>query len=134
MPISYSIDFRKKILDAYNNREGTNQDIANRFKISISTVKRIGKRFKETGKVETYLNRSGRKMKISENIINKLLLKIKDDPNLTLKEMQKILANKLGVNVTIPTIYMSIKNKDVRYKKKSHYASQRDRDDVKKKS
>lgn len=52
MPKAYSIDFRKKILDAYLQKEGTNEELAERFKISISTVKRIAQRYKNSGEVK----------------------------------------------------------------------------------
>lgn len=57
MPKAYSIDFREKVLDAYLNHEGSNREIAKRFKISISTVKRIGQRYRNTGKIELYIHR-----------------------------------------------------------------------------
>jgi hypothetical protein len=35
--------------------------------------------------------------------------------------------------VTVPTIHIALKKRKFRHKKKSHYASQRDREDIKKK-
>lgn len=64
--MAYSIDFREKILDVYVNKEGTNEEIAERFKVSIATVKGISRCYKETGKVEMCLDNIGRPMKLDE--------------------------------------------------------------------
>jgi len=116
--MSYSIDFRKKILDCYLSQECTNEEIADRFKVSISTVKRIGRRFRETGKIEVYLNRGGRKIKISEENIEFLRQKIKEDPGLTLQEMQSLLLEKYELQVTVPTIHIALKKRNSVIRKK----------------
>ena len=40
----YSLDLRQRIIDAYSNDEGTVLEIAQRFKVSISSVRRLIKR------------------------------------------------------------------------------------------
>lgn len=134
MPSYYSIDFRKKILEAVLEHDETNEEIAERFKVSVSTVKRVGRRFRETGKIEVYLNRGGRKIKIPEEALNTLRQMIKHNSSLTLREMQEVLDSKFGIQVTLPTIHIALKGKNVRYKKNSPYAIQQDREDVKKKA
>ena len=91
MPKAYSIDFRGKILDAYLKQEGSNQKIAERFKISISTVKRIGQRYRNTGKVELYINRVGRKLKITDKAKSIIKQTISTKPDASLEEIREIL-------------------------------------------
>lgn len=51
MPKPYSIDFRKKIVAAYENKEGSMQKLADRFKVSKNFVADLLKRVKQTGQV-----------------------------------------------------------------------------------
>jgi transposase len=51
----YSIDLRQKIVDAYSNQEGSYRELAQRFSVSFSFVKRLLKRYKDTGKIEPKL-------------------------------------------------------------------------------
>ena len=49
--MTYSIDFRKKVLEAYKNKEGCMRDIADRFNVSLIFVFTLWRRYKETGDV-----------------------------------------------------------------------------------
>lgn len=131
--MAYSVDFRKKILDAYLKREGTNQEIAERFKISLSTVKRIGQRYRETGKTELYLDNIGRPMKLDEAGIRTLKMLVKQRADSSLDELSRMLYEKTQIQLTAQALHYIFKRLGVSYKKKSYYASQRDRPDVKKK-
>lgn len=131
--MAYSVDFRKKILEAYLNDWDTNQEIAERFKVSISTVKRIGQRYRKTGKVELYLENIGHKSKVDENAQNILKEIIQEKPDSTLEEMSQALQERCHILVTAQAIHYILKNLKITHKKKSIYASQRDREDIKKK-
>lgn len=133
MPKSYSIDFRKKILATYLNKEGTNQEIADRFKISVSTVKRIGRRYRSTGKIELYLHKVGRKPKITNDVVKVLRQTIQITPDASLVEMRALLAKKCNIKVSIQAIYYALKRIKLTHKKKSLYAMQKDSDENKKK-
>ena len=132
MPKAYLIDFREKILDAYLNQEGSNQEIAERFKISISTVKRIGQRYRNTGKIELYINRVGRKPKITDQAKDLIKQTISVKPDVSLEEVREILEKNCKIYVTIQAIHYFLQSLKISYKKKSLYACQRDTDEVKK--
>ena len=134
MAKSYSMDLRHKILETYLEKEGTNQEIAKRFKISISTVKRIGQRFRETGKVELYMNRSGRRAKLDDKGLTFLEQLVQKEKDLTLNEIRLKLFKRFHTELTIQAIHYILKDMKLNHKKKSYYASQRDREDIKKKS
>lgn len=133
MPKAYSIDYREKVLEAYLNKEDTNQGLAKRFKISLSTVKRISQRYRETGKVELYLEQVGRKPKLTAELVEYLKMLLRHQTDITLNEMCQALEKYRGVMVTPQAIHYALKAEKITHKKKSYYASQRDRDDVKKK-
>ncbi len=134
MPKAYSIDLRKKVLEADENQEGTNDELAERFKISISTVKRIKQRFKTSGSIEVYINRCGRKAKLDEDAYLALKDIVSTTPDLTLKEIAHLLYQNTKISLKKSAIHNALKNLNLRYKKKSVYAIQRDREDIKKKT
>ncbi len=44
---AYSVDFRQKIVDAYENKEGSIRQVAKRFKVAPSFVQKLLKRYQE---------------------------------------------------------------------------------------
>jgi transposase len=117
MPKAYSIDLRKKILEA--NDECTNDELAERFKISISTVKRIKQRYQRTGSIEVYVNRCGRKPKLDEQAYLVLKNIVATTPDLTLKEIANQLYQATKIVLKKSAVHNALKQLNFRYKKKS---------------
>jgi transposase len=66
---AYSIDLRRKIIDAYKAEEGSYRQLAKRFRVSLSFVQTLLKRYKDTGTVEPLPHSGGRQLKLnSENL------------------------------------------------------------------
>ncbi|WP_211178321.1 MULTISPECIES: hypothetical protein [Brasilonema] len=51
MPAPYSTDVRQRVIDAYNAKEGSVRQLADRFKVSLSFVQRLICRNSYTGQV-----------------------------------------------------------------------------------
>ncbi len=49
---AYSTDLRQKVVDAHNNEEGSQRQLAKRFSVSLSFVQSLLKRFRFCGTVE----------------------------------------------------------------------------------
>lgn len=49
MPVAYSTDLRTRIIDAWTAQEGTQAQLAERFKVSESFVKRVLRRYRISG-------------------------------------------------------------------------------------
>jgi transposase len=49
MPAPYSTDLRQRVIDAYNAKEGSLRQLADRFKVSLSFVQRLICRNSYTG-------------------------------------------------------------------------------------
>lgn len=133
MPKCYGIDFRKKILETHLNKEGSFQSIAIRFKVSLNTVKRIVYRYRETKQVITYLHRAGRRSLIDESGKETLKKLIKEKPDLTLRELQKQYTAIHGIEPVLAVFHRVLKLLKLPYKKKSLFAQQQLREDIKKK-
>ena len=133
MPKSYDVKFREKILEAYLEKEGSILEIAHRFKISESTVKRIARRYKETGKLELYIYNAGRHELI--DTAGKITLQklLKTTPDITLRELQEKYEAIHNVRPVLTVFHNVLKKMKITYKKKSKFAQQQLREDVKKK-
>jgi len=133
MPKYYGIDLRKKILETHLNKEGNYQAIAERFKVSLNTVKRIVYRYRETQQVQTYTHRAGRRELIDESGKETLKKLIKDKGDLTLRELQKQYEAIHGIKPVLAVFHRVLKLLKLTYKKKSLFAQQQLREDIKKK-
>ena len=56
-----SVDLRERILASYDNQEGTRQDIADRYKVSLGMVKKLLQQRRRTGDISPRHHHSGRK-------------------------------------------------------------------------
>lgn len=113
MPIPYSNDLRKKVIDLI--KQGKKRlEISELLSIDKSTIYRWYKRFKELNNVDFKgYNNNQDKIKINPSILEKM---IKDNPSLTLAEMAK----KIG-NVTDITILNTLRRLGYSFKKSHGY-------------
>lgn len=136
MAAPYSQDLRLKIIEAYRLGEGTQEEIAERFKICLLTVKRYWKKFQETGGVEVKNDlKVGRPPCVNNEAAEQRLLDIvAKHRDATLEELCEIYNKKKGVKAVIPVVmHRTLKRLGVKRKKKSHYAAEQDRADVQEK-
>lgn len=88
MPAPYSNDFREKIVLAYQNREGSMNRLAKRFKVSVNFVSTLLKRVRQTGDVAPKPHGGGCRPSIDtlgQHLIRNLIQK---QPDLTLEEIR----------------------------------------------
>ena len=52
MPVAYSTDLRTRVIDAWDAEEGTQRQLAERFKVSLSFVKRVLRRYRTSAQRE----------------------------------------------------------------------------------
>lgn len=133
MPTCYGKDLRQKIVETYENKEGSYKKVAERFKVSLNTVKRVVYRYRKTGKVETYLHRAGRRGLIDESGRETLQKLIKEHADITLREIQQAYEKRHGVKPVLSVFHRVLKELKLPYKKKSLFSEQQLREDIKKK-
>ncbi|MBW4594463.1 MAG: helix-turn-helix domain-containing protein [Brasilonema angustatum HA4187-MV1] len=51
MPAPYSNDLRQRVIDAYTAYDGSLRQLADRFKVSLSFVQRLIRRYRNIGQV-----------------------------------------------------------------------------------
>jgi transposase len=131
MPLPYSKDLREKIVNAYYSRVGSISTIAIIFNVNIRTVKKYLKIDRETGDL-TPGQATGRPPIIGDkerDIIKNIVMKNNDK---TLEEYCEILNVEEKILICKSTMENALKKLKFNRKKKSFFAQEQEREDVKK--
>lgn len=88
-------DLRCRILQAYEQGEGSQPQLAQRFRVSVSYIEKIHCQWRRTGKMERIPHRPGRKPKFTEAIRERLRGWLQQRPDLTLAELQEKLLHEV---------------------------------------
>lgn len=84
---AFSVDLRQRILDAYDAGEGTRQQIADRFAVSLAMVKKLLVQRKATGSIEE-IPKPGRTPIFHGQLREELDAFMRDHPDATLQEIR----------------------------------------------
>ena len=117
MAKAYSDDLRRRILQAYEQREGSETDLARRFRVSLGYVKKIRQQWRRTGKMERVPHQPGRKPKFTEPIRERLRYWLQQQPDLTLGELQEQLRRQERLPVSVPALWVVLRKIGLRLKK-----------------
>lgn len=118
MPAAYSIDLRRRVRDAYLNKEGSQRQIATRFNVSLTFVRNLLKHERITGTITPKQYTRGPSPKITLEIGNLILSKVEKEPDILIKELCDYVENQTGIVVSQSTLYrFLIKNRVTRKKK-----------------
>lgn len=109
-----SLDLRERILAAYDHDEGTREDIAKRFRVSLGMVKKLlQQRSRLKGDIRPQYHRSGRKPKLAVHH-QALGQELAQKPDLTLKELRAA----LKLDCSLPAIHYALQKLGLTYKKR----------------
>ncbi len=113
---AYSIDLRQKIIEAYQNQEGSPRKLAQRFKVSLSFIQNLLKRYRETGEIAPRQRGKGFAPKLAKytKIVEQL---VSDQNDATLKELQESLEHETGVRLSISNICRFLQKRKLTRKK-----------------
>ena len=109
-----SLDLRERILAAYDQQEGTREEVARRFRVSLGLVKKLLQQRRRTGDIAPRHHYSGRKPQILPAHQSRLRALLDRQPDLTLKELRAA----TGLGCTLPAIHYVLKKLDLTYKKR----------------
>ena len=87
-----SLDLRERILAAYDQKEGTREEVARRFRVSLGLVKKLLQQRRHTGDLRPRHRFSGSKPKLVQSHQQQLRQLLARKPDLTLEEMRQALA------------------------------------------
>ena len=109
-----SLDLRERILSAYDNKEGTREQVAARFRISLGMVKKLLQQRRRTGNIAPQHHRAGRKptiLAVHRSQFRALLQKKND---LTLNELRAA----SGLHCSLQAINVVLGKMGLTYKKR----------------
>ena len=109
-----SVDLRERILASYDKREGTRDEVANRYRVSLGMVKKLLQQRRHTGDIAPRHHYSGRKPIILASHHRQMEALLGRKPDLTLKELRTAVA----LDCTLPAIHYALQKLGLTYKKR----------------
>lgn len=108
------MDLRERILAAYDRGEGTRDQIASRFQVSLGSVKKLIQQRRHTGNIAPRHHLSGRKPIILESHKKAMEKQLASKPDMTLEELRDV----VGLSCTLPAIHHALAAMGLTYKKR----------------
>ncbi len=124
---TFSQDLRERIVAAYDRGDGTRQQIAERFDVSLGMVKKLLQQRRHTGDIAARHRYSGAKPKITARHQQQLEHLVCDHPDMTLEELR----DAVGLSCTPQAIHYALGRMGLSSKKKTLRASELNRPDIK---
>ena len=126
---AYSVDLRQKIIEAHNQKEGSQRQLAKRFRVSLSFIENLLKRYRTEGTVEPRAHGGGRVAKLSVEQEQVLANLGAEDNDGILVELCARLEQHSGVSVSRATMG-SIVQKLKLTRKKTLHATERETENL----
>jgi transposase len=111
--VPYSIDLRERVLKAVDEGEGTQEQVAERFRVSARWVRKLLARRAATGSIAPEPNGGGRKPLIQGEAAEALRAAVRADPDATLGELREA----TGFTGCLMTIWRAIERLKITRKK-----------------
>ncbi len=109
-----SLDLRERILTSYDRKEGTREEIAARYQVSLGMVKKLLQQRRRTGDLRPRHRYSGRKPKILGSHRQQMRSLLSKKPDLTLKELRSA----VQLSCSLPAIHYALEEMGLTYKKR----------------
>ena len=118
MPVAYSEDLRSRVIAAWEAKEGSQRQVAQRFKVSLSFVRNLLRHYRTNGQIEAKRRGGNLKPIIQDEQLALVKALVEEKNDLLLSELCDRLMEKTGVKVSVPTMYRAVEKLDLRCKKK----------------
>jgi transposase len=109
--------FRRKLLFAYDQGEGTLEELASRFLVSVGWAKKISAARNRTGQAERLPHKPGRKPHAGIEAQQQVRVWFVHQPDLTLAEVQEKLLGEAGISLSLPQVWKLLRKLGLRLKK-----------------
>lgn len=112
----YSVDLRQRVIDAYEHNEGSQRELAERFKVSLFFVQSLFKRYRREKTIEPKPHTGGFASKLAEhlNLIEQL---VEQDNDATLEELCFQLEQQTDLKVSVSTMCRALQQLNLTRKK-----------------
>jgi transposase len=119
MPAPVSVDLRQRILDAYQAKEGSQRQLAERFKVSLSFIRDLMRHHRETGTVQPKPRGGGAVAKLGKEQLPIVEALVKAQPDALLTELCDRFAKQTGIEVSVSTMQRVVSQLRLRSVKKN---------------
>ena len=109
-----SLDLRERIVTAYDEKAGTREEIAKRFKVSLGMVKKLLAQRARTGDLQARYRYCGRKARLEPEHGRQMKELVAREPDLTLEEIKQ----RLGLEYTVAAVHWVLTRMGLTYKKR----------------
>lgn len=109
-----SLDLRERILASYDRKEGSREEIAHLFEVSLGMVKKLLQQRRRTGEIAPRHRFSGRKAMLLPVHGQEMRALLRRKPDMTLRELRAALA----LACTLPAIHYALQKIGLTYKKR----------------
>ena len=109
-----SVDLRERILAAYDEGEGTREDVARRFRVSLGMVKKLLVQRRRTGSIAPRHHLAGRKPRIVSGHQRQMRALLGEKSDMTLRELR----HALGLECSLQAIHVVLGKMGLTYKKR----------------
>ena len=109
-----SLDLRERIVAAYDAQEGTREEVAKRFKVSLGMVKKLLAQRARTGDLRSRYRYCGRKARLLPERGLEMRQLVSREPDLTLVEIKQ----RMGLECTVAAVHWVLAKMGLTYKKR----------------
>jgi len=110
---AYSTDLRQRVVAAYDARQGTQEQVAARFAVSVSWVRKLLRQRRATGSIDRRPHRGGHAPAFDAAAGAKLRQAVRDDSDATLEELGRV----AGVACSASAVYRALDRLGITRKK-----------------
>ena len=111
---AYSTDLRERVVAAYDSGEGTQDQVAARFAVSTSWVRKLLRQRRRTGSIEPRPHGGGHAPAFDGEAAARLRQAVRDDADATLKELGRA----AGVACSPSAVYRALDRLGITRKKR----------------
>jgi transposase len=110
---AYSMDLRDRVAAAYDDGEGSQAELARRFRVSVSWIGKLLRRRRETGSIAPKPHSGGRGAAVGGEVADRLRAAVQADPDATLAELR----GTVGVACSVPAVHRALSRLGITRKK-----------------
>lgn len=108
MPAALSVDLRQRIIAAYEAKEGSQRELAKRFKVSLSFIRDLRRQQRETGTILPKPHGGGAVAKLGKEQLLIVEALVTAQPDALLEELCEGFEGQTGVRVSVSTMQRAV--------------------------
>lgn len=131
MPAAYPLALRERVIQHYRKTNATQEETAEIFSIGVATL-RVYLKLEQQDQLKPKEYKRGRSRVISGKRLDQVNRWVEEKPDMTLKALRKKFHSRYKKQVSDSMMSRALAELNLKRKKKSHFAQEQLRDDVKK--